>query len=215
MRVKEIDRRIMLEFIEHKYQQIKSKKIRVDENDLNYYSGEITEILLSLEKTTNGKIKLISVTPKNDKPMGYDESDEAMEEKLFALKKKYPDYYFINYNPSQNKENFTDKDIKNISTTSGNLYVNTNTGLVKLNKVENNFNPSSKEFRIISILINNKDYQASYKELLGEEHKKTDKRALGFIIRDVKKDLGILPEKEAKNKDIIKNIKNYGYKIII
>jgi len=94
------------------------------------------------------------------------------------------------------------------------LKINENTGDVKLNKFKATLNPKSEEFRILIKLATNKDHMATYKDLLGDNTSKVNKRNLSFVIRNLKKDLGILPIKNAKNKDIIKNIKKYGYRII-
>lgn len=93
------------------------------------------------------------------------------------------------------------------------LEANKNTGAIKLNKCSKNLNPESQEFKTLIKLMTNKDYKATYKELLGDNPTKVNKRNLTFIIRNLKEVLGILPAKNAKNKDIIKNIKNHGYMI--
>lgn len=98
MKVKELDRRVMLELIEHKYQELKSNKIRIDENDLNYHSSNIVDILLDLEIKTKGKVKLLSIIPENDRTESYTKEKEN-EDNLFSFKKKYPDCFYINYNP--------------------------------------------------------------------------------------------------------------------
>ena len=49
---------------------------------------------------------------------------------------------------------------------------------------------------------------------LGDNVSKDSKRSLGFVIRNLKKTLGVLPKKKAKNKNCIKNIKSCGYKLI-
>lgn len=105
-------------------------------------------------------------------------------------------------------------DDEEIKLKDGILCLNKNTGLVKLNNVQNIFNPTSEEFRIIYSLFKNKDNRAIYKQLLGDRYSKTNIRQLGFKIRNIKKFLGILPAKKSKNKDIFENIKGYGYKLI-
>ena len=97
---------------------------------------------------------------------------------------------------------------------SGTFYINADTGLIRLNKVEKTLNITGKEFRVILTLANNDNNQATYSELINGEDTKSKKRSLAFAIRNLKKYLGILPKKRSKNKDIIKNIKKYGYKLI-
>lgn len=91
------------------------------------------------------------------------------------------------------------------------LEVNKNIGTVKLNKVSTKLNPEGHEFKALIKLMTSKDYKATYNELLGDNPTKVNKRNLTFTIRNLKEALGILPEKNAKNKNIIKNIKNHGY----
>lgn len=96
----------------------------------------------------------------------------------------------------------------------GTLTLNETTGFVRLNKMQIGLNPSSKEFRIISKLAKSEHHQASYSELIDGNNTKDSRRKLGFAIRDLKEMLGILPKERSKNRDIIKNIKNYGYQLI-
>jgi hypothetical protein len=127
MKVKELDRRVMLELIEHKYKELRANKIRIDENDfignsvnnMGYRYFEISEILLSIEKETNGKVKLLSTTPQNDGTKDYETSDEANEERMFFLKKKYPYYFYVNYDPYILEKRNSDKDIISITIKDG------------------------------------------------------------------------------------------------
>lgn len=96
----------------------------------------------------------------------------------------------------------------------GTLIVDESTGFVKLNKVGDTLNLAGKEFKAILTLAKNDGHQATYTELIEGEDTKTQRRNLGFSIRNLKETLGILPKNESKNKDIIKNIKKYGYKLI-
>jgi hypothetical protein len=123
---------------------------------------------------------------------------------------------FINYEQKYINKRDENKDfgIKKINLKNGTLIFNTNTGFVKLNKVENTLNPKSHEFRTLLILSTNKNYTATYDELITGNASKTSKRSLSFAIRNIKKILGILPIKKAKNKNIIKNFKMYGYGLI-
>ena len=143
----------------------------------------------------------------------------TIEEQFDIIKKLQEDGFFDFANIDEKGAFVVLKDIENenteeVSLKNGILYLNKNTGLVKLNEFENVFNPTSEEFRIIYSLFNNKDNSATYKQLLGDKNSKSNIRQLGFKIRNIKKFLGILPAKKAKNKDIIGNIKGYGYKLI-
>jgi len=97
---------------------------------------------------------------------------------------------------------------------SGLLTLNKNTGWVKLNKTENEFNPKSNEFQTLLKLISSDDGLATYEFLLGEYNvTKPSKRTLSFTIRNIKEKLGILPLKEYINEDIIHNARYVGYRL--
>jgi hypothetical protein len=89
----------------------------------------------------------------------------------------------------------------------GLLALNKLTGSVRLNTVSSQLNPESQEYRFLLKLMTAKNYQAVYKDLLVDQSK-TSRRNLSFVVRNLKTGLGILP------KDVIKNIKSYGYKLI-
>lgn len=97
---------------------------------------------------------------------------------------------------------------------SGNLSINQKTGEVKLNKVNVDFNPISKEFKILLNFTKNPDKQCKYEELIDGSVSIISKRLLTFHIRKLKVMLGILPAKNRKNKDIFKNDKGFGYRLI-
>ena len=96
----------------------------------------------------------------------------------------------------------------------GLLTLNESTGLVQLNEVKDNINPQSQEFIVLRKLMSSEEYLATYADLLGDKPSKDDKRNLGFVIRNIKEILGILPKEKSKNIDCIKNIKGHGYKLI-
>ena len=104
-------------------------------------------------------------------------------------------------------------DIK-IKTKFGFLFINNKNGVVKLNNIESELNPTSEEFKVLLKISTLENHIATYEDLLGKNSSKTMKRNLTFVIRNIKKTLGILPKKKAKNKDCIKNIKGHGYRLI-
>ena len=112
----------------------------------------------------------------------------------------------------QNEKNYIG--IIKIKLKNGKLTLNTHTGLVKLNKTSSVLNPKSKEFTTLIKLATGKDFVAKYNDLLNNEVSKASKMDLALVIRNIKETIGILPIKNSKNKDIIKNIKGYGYKLI-
>jgi hypothetical protein len=133
---------------------------------------------------------------------------------LKILQPKFDEVYkkYQELNEGLSGKNINDLII--IELKSGKLSLNKNTGEVKLNNIKNNLNPTSEEFKFLLRLMENKDYIATYKELISTTPTKTNKRNLAFIVRNLKKALGILPQKKSKNKDIIKNIKGHGYMLI-
>lgn len=94
------------------------------------------------------------------------------------------------------------------------LIINKNSGDIQLNNFKSNLNPESQEFKFLFRLATSQDYKASYADLLGENPTKTGIRNLTFVVRNLKTNMGILPEKSAENKDIIGNIKKHGYRLI-
>lgn len=126
-------------------------------------------------------------------------------------KDRFPDAYKSRL--EENKKEIQN-DIISIQLRKNQIKIDKNTGDIELNKVKTNLNPGSKEFNVLMKLVTNKNYLAIYKDLLGDNPTKTNKRNLSFTIRNLKEVLGILPIKTSKNKDIIKNIKKYGYKLI-
>lgn len=100
-----------------------------------------------------------------------------------------------------------------IETQYGTLQLNKETGFASLNKVTCELNPTSKEYKILALLMANKNNLATYAELIGEKASKTSKRTLVFSIRNLKQELGILPAKSSRNKDVFENIKGFGYRL--
>ena len=117
----------------------------------------------------------------------------------------------------EKKDNDSNKDVVKVQTKAGLLIFNKDTGYAKFGNLvaKENLNPQGKEANALLKLMTGRNYQATYKDLLGENPSKTNKRNFGFVIRNLKEILGILPKEKAKNKDCIKNIKGYGYKLVI
>lgn len=96
----------------------------------------------------------------------------------------------------------------------GTLALNTSTGYVRLNAVANNLNPKGKEFKVVHILMTSDNHIATYAEIVGREPKKIERRTIGFLVRNIKEKLGILPKKKAQNKDIFRIKRGHGYQLI-
>lgn len=130
------------------------------------------------------------------------------DEKLLRLLGELPQ------KKNEENKNSDEKDILTIKLKNGRLIINKDTGLVKLNNTENEFIPDSKEYNTILKLATGKNYKATYEDLLKGNASKVNKRGLSFVIRDIKRGLSILPAKKAKNKDIIRNLRGIGYRLI-
>jgi len=107
----------------------------------------------------------------------------------------------------------TDMNIISVQLKSGLLTLNKATGAFSLNEVADNLNPSSQDFNILFRLMSSPNYQATYVELIGGTVSKPNKRNFGFVLKNLKTALGILPTAQQKNEDIFENIKNYGYRL--
>lgn len=99
---------------------------------------------------------------------------------------------------------------------------NKHTGDFTLNKISGNFPPNGQEYNFIKIITKNKEYQADYLHLAQEiinptieKISKANKMDLSGILKNIKQKMKILPKKEAKNKDIFKNQKKFGYRIMM
>ncbi len=109
----------------------------------------------------------------------------------------------------------TEFDILKVKLNIGLLTLNKATGLIQLNKFKTNINPKSQEFEVLLKLMNDRNHQATYTDLLGQDVSKVSKRNLSFVVRNLKEILEILPKKNAVHKNFIKNMKNHGYRLII
>jgi len=111
----------------------------------------------------------------------------------------------------------------------GKLKFNTETGEAEYFGTKTHFRKCSKKYKALKLLMDNRKEAVSYfnlitaispplkKQMLGfyfQNPKKwrREKRKLAFLIRDIKKKLGILPE---GNPDIIQNKKWRAYRIIV
>jgi len=92
---------------------------------------------------------------------------------------------------------------------------NSETGECEYNNVKTNFSPESKEFVFLRALYLAKGNPVSYKDLVDPKYgvSAESKNVLSETIKSVKKKLGILPISKNSNKDILENVKKYGYKL--
>jgi hypothetical protein len=107
-----------------------------------------------------------------------------------------------------------DNELIEVKLAAGVVALHKATGKFTFNEVSGTLNPQSQEFKVLLTLATNKNHQATYSDLLGENSSKVNKRNLTFVVRNLKEALGILPLKDAKNKDVIKNLKRHGYRLI-
>jgi len=131
-------------------------------------------------------------------------------DKLF---KKYENANILQgkFSGNLNKDDFINIRVKN-----GELSLNKATGLVHYCETVKQFNPISQEFKIILKLVTNKNNQATYADLLNPlSDTGSNRRTLATNIKNIKEGLGILPKRKVRNKDLIENIKKYGYRLIV
>ena len=95
------------------------------------------------------------------------------------------------------------------------------TGDFTFYKTTGNFPFGGKEFLVITTLYQTNSHMVSYLELIQsyntniEQATKAQKDDLYLVIRDIKKRLNISSEAETTNPDIIKNVKGFGYRLIL
>lgn len=183
-----------------------TKNLQVTPHGIAQYAGwtggkekhyRIFETLLSLEKT--GEIAVI---------------DLRKDEVIISLNTivRAPAPHTATESSYDTKE---DTDKITVQTKHGELELNKATGDFQLNEVIGTLNPTSQEYGILLKLMTSKNYQAPYSFLITGPTTKTSKRTLSFVIRNLKESLGILPIKDSKNKDIIKNVPNIGYRLSV
>lgn len=100
------------------------------------------------------------------------------------------------------------------------LSLNPRTGDFAFHYTNSNFSPATPEFKVLSALYNDKDYQATYLALIQAyrpnitEDSKSQKDDLYSVIKNIKEKLNILPASETSNPDIFQNIKNIGCRLV-
>jgi len=100
----------------------------------------------------------------------------------------------------------------------GKFGFNLNDGSAIYGKVETNFRPESKEYKILKLLLNSPNKRVSADEIVKTiygkgEASSVDKRQLAFLIRNIKRKLRIIGKNKLKeNRNIFKACN--GYKII-
>ncbi len=144
--------------------------------------------------------------------------DKTFSETYKNIKNVYDRFNTKNDLEHSEKDNQTskNKDVINIKS----LSFNKNTGDFIFNKVKGNLTPKSQEFHFIKTILESKDKQADYATLIskiwdGKPNSKSARNDLNIIVRNVKQKLLILPKTKSKNPDILKSVKNLGYRIII
>ena len=101
------------------------------------------------------------------------------------------------------------------------LDFNRSTGDFTFLNTQGTLNPTTQPYKILRILMDSKDNQATYLTLWqslypdAQEVSKTQKQLLSLVIRNIKEQFTILPKGENSNPDIIKNVPLYGYRLIL
>lgn len=138
--------------------------------------------------------------------------DKGLERE--KIKKEIREEVIKDLQTEKEKDHQSTNEVLSILLKKRRLLINRRSGAVSLGRIKSKINPESQEFKILLKLATSKNYIATYKDLLGNNPTKSNKRNLSFTIRNIKENLCILPKEKAQNKDIIKNIKNYGYCLI-
>jgi hypothetical protein len=100
------------------------------------------------------------------------------------------------------------------------LQLNLKTGDFVYLGTKGTFSPATHEFKVLATLLYNEDYIASHIELYKAHYpntleiRKAHRDQISLIVRNIKKKLLILSDKETRNPDIFKSIPKQGYRLI-
>ena len=100
------------------------------------------------------------------------------------------------------------------------LHFDERTGDFNFYNTTSNIAPATQEYKILYSLLHSESYLCEYLPLYKAlfpsttEIRKAHKDTLAQIIRNLKKDLGILPKTKTSNIDIFENFKNHSYRLI-
>lgn len=100
------------------------------------------------------------------------------------------------------------------------LVLNLQTGDFNLGSISGALNTATQEFRVLAKLYTADNHKANYLELIkclrsnADMVTKPDKADLAIVIRNIKKQLGILPHTHRVNDDIFKNDTKHGYRLV-
>lgn len=216
-------------------QKIRTLDLGVNPTKFIYYSDDT-------ESVYTGNIEdIFKPDPEIDYQAEYDEMmemgsmnddevqpDDYIHEIIFQVDVKKFEKALYNYtgktNPSSDREKIflpksrhPAKDIVH-----GKLRFNESTGDFQLGKVRGTLSPDTQEYKLILKLLTSESCQAKSVDLLREIYPdqldkfgKTYDLKLGYLLRNVKKRMGILPKKRAKNIDIFENLKKWkGYRLL-
>jgi DNA-binding winged helix-turn-helix (wHTH) protein/uncharacterized protein YeaC (DUF1315 family) len=110
---------------------------------------------------------------------------------------------------------------KDTKTAESSASFNLDTGVVYIHGVHVTFNPKSQPYRILSTLWKSKNHQATFDELLRVLHPnsrrntKACKADLYKVVRNIRRALGVLPERDGGTSNIVENIPRYGYRLVL
>jgi hypothetical protein len=96
-----------------------------------------------------------------------------------------------------------------------------NTGDFIYLKKKGTLNPATQPYKILRTLVDSQNTSATYLTLWrslypeAQDVSKSQKQLLSLVIRNLKRELGILPEGTGCNPDIIKNVPKHGYRLIL
>lgn len=143
---------------------------------------------------------------------------EELKKLVKDFKKKYMS--FISF--AKKELEITDKNpnrkIIKLVGKNGKFSFDRETGGVIFNKFKINFPPEQQKFKVVKIIMTSPDNQGLYKVIcqeLGFKEGNSSNRKIQFIMRDIKKDLKILPKNKKSMQDIFKPVPRIGYRLVL
>jgi hypothetical protein len=125
-----------------------------------------------------------------------------------------------NHGKKVSETNLIKSNIKILKGETNELSFDFDTGDFILNKTRGNLVLNGQEYNFIKLVLQSPNYQSDYTTLISNiwknrENTKSSRNDLAQLVKKVKKAFEILPLKSAQNPDIFKNVKGYGYRLMV
>lgn len=169
------------------------------------FNNDVAKEIIKIESKMNEFLKLKKYKKREEF------IKKSLENLIYSSKKRDT---FIRKYAKYIKLPITQKD-KNI--TIGKLNISLNNGDYNYYNKKGNFNTKGQEYRVLYHIIKSHNYRSSYDEIcrfINHSEAKSDRDGLYTIIRNIKRELGILPKSKKSNQDIVENIKGFGYRLL-